>query len=103
MQTQNRTHPNRPSEKSLRKARNRLSAKIASEKMAGIPKMDSTEAVTDPVITPFLMAMEDEGFVTQKEDSQALKIDRCPRCQQSSRFAFTGNTGEFKLCAVCHN
>ncbi|WP_166267897.1 hypothetical protein [Marinobacter caseinilyticus] len=91
-------------EKAVRKARNRLNATISAEKMAGVPHAKSTQAITDPVITPFLMAMEAEGYEPQKNSAGAPLIERCDACNKSRRFTFTGApTGEFKLCADCRN
>lgn len=103
MEAENQTTKARPSDKAIKKAKNRLDATIAAEKMAGVLQSDSTEAVTDPVTTPFLMAMNDEGYKARQGKADTLIIDRCYSCRQSSRFTFTGSTGEFKLCALCLN
>ena len=91
-----------PGKKDFRRERHKLSAKIAAEKMQGIRHEDSTAAVTDPVITPFLNAMKSVGCNPVANRSGTLLINRCMNCHTTSVYTLDGPKGKFQMCAKCH-
>jgi hypothetical protein len=91
-----------PSVESITRATKELTAKIASDVAASVPYVDSTAAVADLKITPFLTAMKMEGYPPKLGRSGCLvPASECSTCRTTGVFTFSGETGEFIMCIYC--
>lgn len=95
--------PTLPTPKQFQRARNRLAARIAADKMQGIERSNSTLAVSDPVITPFLQAMKEVGYLPQTGRRGSLVSDRCARCSKPTAYTFLHGDSAFRACATCRD
>ncbi len=91
--------------KHLANAQAALAETIRSEREAGVPYFDRTEAVSDPSITPFLNAMRADGWIPRLSKSGCLaETQPCVACRQpASRFAFLKDGEELRCCVYCDN
>lgn len=91
-----------PHAETIRRATDDLKAQIAAEQAQRVPYFDSTAAVTDMNITPFLRAMRDEGYPAKLSASGCLVDTKaCSDCRAKSVFAFAGPAGDFEMCVYC--
>ena len=91
--------------KHLARAQAALTETIRSEREAGVPYFDRTEAVTDPYITPFLNAMRADGWIPKLSKSGCLvETQPCGTCREpASRYAFLKDGEEIRCCVHCDN
>lgn len=90
-----------PTRKEFLRERNKLAAKIAAEKMAGVRPSEGTKAISDPVVTPFLTAMKNAGFVLKQTPKVAVQARSCKKCQRKMAYAFLADDQEITVCAKC--
>lgn len=90
-----------PARKDLQRERNKLAAKIAAEKMAGVKPMEGTAAISDPVVTPFLNAMQGAGFVLKQTPRSAVQAQSCKDCGRKMAYRFLDGDRELVVCAEC--
>jgi len=81
-----------------------LAASIQAEQEAGVAHFDSTAAVSDPQITPFLDAMRRAGWAPVEKQGLLVEALGCPHCRRgNSRYAFSKGDAVVRCCAYCNN
>lgn len=55
---------------------------------------------TDPVITPFVLAMQAAGWMVESKGRCAV-LGRCPSCQNPYLFSFLLEHERIKACPFC--
>lgn len=86
----------------LQAAQLALAQKIKAEVDAGVPYFDSTRAVADDEITPFLNAMRSGGWIPKSRNGLLVNALQCEYCRRgSSRFAFEKDGTEVRCCVYC--